>query len=101
MSNTLTQEQIEGNKLIAEFMEKRYFAGERLLKYHSSWDWLMSACYKWDNLTDAEIKEGTFYEYERLCDLLDAKVTLYEIFPVWEQLVENIKWYNANKLNQP
>jgi hypothetical protein len=109
----------EGNKLIAEFMGGKvsYFSvtnfphykglthGRNILfedlKYHSSWDWLMPACHKWDSLTDAEIIEGTWYQYEDLCEILDAKVSLYEILPVWEQLVKNIEWYNQSKTPQP
>ena len=96
-----------GNKLIAEFMGLKIgnawqvwnsmadYSKDADFEYHSSWDWLMPACHKWDRLTDAEIKEGTWPEYERLCDLLDTKVALYEIQPVWNQLVENLQWYNS------
>ena len=110
------KEQIEGNKLIAEFMGfkpmfiksllgKRYevidFEHGRIKVenldvdcfYHTSWDWLMPACHKWDNLNMYD-KEGYEYEYLILCDTLDAKVSMYEIGPVWQQLVENIQWYN-------
>jgi hypothetical protein len=108
MDKQLTIE--EGNLLIAEFLgyqwpSTTYYTEEEAkslrqyeiknLKYHSDWNWLMPACHKWDCLTDAEIKEGTWPEYERLCDLLDRKVALYEIQPVWNQLVENLQWYNS------
>ena len=112
MDKQLTIE--EGNKIIAEFMGavpckvwlksigdedgyecEKYKLPTSELEYHSSWDWLMPACHKWDCLTDAEIKEGTWPKYERLCDLLDRKVALYEIQPVWNQLVENLQWYNS------
>ena len=108
MDKQLTIE--EGNRLISEFMgetirkdgklslrDKEPLTGNCIVdaKYHSSWDWLMPACHKWDCLTDAEIKEGTWPKYERLCDLLDRKVALYEIQPVWNQLVKNIQWYNS------
>jgi hypothetical protein len=73
---------------------------ENYPRYNSSWDWLMPACHKWDSLTDADIIEGTWYQYEELCEILDAKVSLYEILPVWEQLVKNIEWYNQSKNTQ-
>lgn len=104
MEQSLTNE-VEGNKLIAKFMgrergyESTYEIFYANLQYHSSWDWLMPVCYKWDNvfeecLVDSDISK----EYEGLCDLLDEAVTLYKILPVFKQLVENIKWYN-NQVN--
>ena len=111
----MTQEQIEGNKLIAEFMGKSIYPvggtkeykkwkGEFCdyslfqIEYHSSWDWLMPACYKWDNLfKETPLEYPKAMEYEELCDALDNAVSRYEIMPVFSQLVENIKWYNQNK----
>ncbi len=64
------------------------------LKFHSSFNELMQACKKWDDLDNVLSKHR--HKYEELCDLLDNKVTLYEVYPVFEQLVENINWYNEN-----
>jgi hypothetical protein len=111
----------EGNKLIAEFdgwtienrdefnrPSKLPFARKATpytilllenLKYHSSWDWLIPACHKWDEL-EGFVRGEESDQYENLCDFLDSKVTLYEILPVWEQLVKAIEWYNQSKNTQ-
>jgi hypothetical protein len=76
------------------------------LDFHSSWDSLMFACKKWDELDVNIYKRPNLKqlkinnEYIELCERLDHFVTLYEILPVWEQLVENIEWYNKLKLNE-
>lgn len=72
-----------------------YYPHDKPKEFHNDWNALMPACYKWDKLTDEILADGIWYEYERLCDLLDTKVTLYEILPVWQQLVENIEWLNS------
>lgn len=61
-------------------------------KYHSSWDQLIPACQKWDTL---KINAKNQLKYEKLSDVLDNAVTCYDILPVFEQLVNNIKWYNG------
>lgn len=61
------------------------------LKYHSSWDWLMPACFKFDTL---EITGRKRRIYESHCDVIDAAVSRYEIIPVFEALVDGITWYN-------
>jgi hypothetical protein len=120
----MTQKQIlEGNKLIAKFMRIKFFRrpkfaqfilgdidelkwkdsnGELIsinnLKYHSSWDWLIPACQKWDNLMHTNSKligSKLIITYLKKCDTLDNIVACYEILPVFEQLVKNIKWYNG------
>ena len=58
------------------------------LEFYGLWDWLIPACYKWDNLNLTSI------EYSIHSDMLDIAVSCYEIIPVFEQLVKNIKWYN-------
>jgi hypothetical protein len=130
----MTQEILEGDILIAEFMERRFkpYSGNKSFdidfafysecmqwiidslledeytpqlgwnldcgKYHSSWDWLMPACYKWDNLfVETAMEYPKAMEYEKLCDEIDNAVSRYEILPVFNQLVENIKWFNQNK----
>jgi|ERR1035437_6013415 hypothetical protein len=97
----MKKEIIEGNILIKEFIGKE-IRGQfgRILSveeyaYNYKWDWLMPACYKWDSIYT--IQEGSLSKrYEELCDALDKVVSCYEILPVWQQLVENIKWYNLN-----
>ena len=105
----MTQEEIEGNKLIAEFKctksfdtyydsEGKYHFEILDSQYHSSWDWIMPACYKWDNLFfDVALEYKLAQEYELRCDALDNAITKYEILPAFKQLVENIKWFNQNK----
>lgn len=61
------------------------------LLFHSSWDWLMSACKKWDNIDNIYCE---YTDYVKLCNDLDNLVSLYEIQPVFDHLVECIKWYN-------
>jgi hypothetical protein len=98
----------EGNELIATFdgyiqdlnvKDKPYWHPGRNLtqytypdgfKYHSSWDWLMPSCKKFDSLNLLDV------EYERLCDDIDNAVACYEIKPAWRNLVKAIQWYNTN-----
>ena len=64
-------------------------------KFDSSWNWIMPACAKWDKLFDG--KAEVPYKYCQLSDYLDLEVALYEINGIFEQLVENVKWYNEFK----
>ena len=66
------------------------------LKYNLSWDELIPACKKWDKLNPISTPD-----YIKLCDLLDNLVSMYEINPVFSQLVKNIKWHNKNIINKP
>lgn len=105
-----SKEILEGNKIIAEFMGETVLPikecdlfpliqgedGLRQTKYHTSWDWLMPACYKWENLQDF-YKTNKASEYRKLSGILGGIVYEYVIEPVYIQLVENIKWYNQTK----
>lgn len=69
------------------------------MQFHEDWSWLMPVCKKWDDLSEKE--NSIFFEYNefktqyiKLSDKLDDLVTCYDITPVFNQLVENIKWYN-------
>ncbi len=116
MSN---EKNIEGNKLIAKFADAempsyskdgngnitscslRYnnvrvdyignsaFGGT--FKFHSSWDWLIPICKKWEEI---DISEELEIEYTELSEKLALNVSIYNIEISFEQLVENIKWYN-------
>jgi hypothetical protein len=121
----MTDEEIlEGNKLIAEFIGwKEYqdslnsnkgrivmeFPGKKsvfldMMKYHSSWDWLMPVVEKiekngaivemWGSL-GWNCRIWVMENGEKKVNLLDGdKETLIEAaFPV---VVEFIKWYNQN-----
>lgn len=111
-----TEEIIEGNKLIAEFMypkaKEEYASGEiditdgiykksilifgniDLMKYNSSWDWLipvinkitaMSEYFKYKDYTSSMVSEGGIY--------INTKF----IENTWGEVVEFIKYYNENK----
>jgi len=117
----MTQEQIEGNKIIAEFMEgslvkdhsildddkgatwmrlKRYEVGKfgyyeiNDLKFHSSFDWLMPVVEKIGKLSPFTI-------YEKGMRISDAGVVckLYDslIENIWNAVILYIKFYNQNK----
>jgi hypothetical protein len=90
------QEILEGNRLIAEFMEvDRFEAGSWQLyiqmtngSYHSSWDWLMPVIIKIrELLCEAEFTNRLGYDLHYTQD----------IKKIWNSCVLFIKWYNQNK----
>lgn len=88
----------EGNKLIALFSKNDAINSPHLtpasdLKYHTSWNWLMPVCKKFDTLYVRPESSSWLGYYENLCDKLDGAVTLYEITPVWETIIECMIWY--------
>jgi hypothetical protein len=107
----MTQQELEGNKLIAEFMggtlvgcanseykevyqfetDITYFAGKKwpapVLAYHSSWDWLMPVVEMIKNIVC-----NSEFIYRIGNDLLTI-----DIDKVFKRVVEFIKWYNQNK----
>jgi len=116
------KEILKGNKLIAQFMcdwskednnwvftspiteqgiiwyKEVIKNSENNLKYHSSWNYIMPAYYKWDNFYSLDNKIfGHYSGYEYLCDELDNAVTRYDIEDIFKQLVINIEWYNIVK----
>ena len=113
MSNTINEEIVEGNKLIAEFMGlisnkwdggKTYAIGKIKIidgnkyaedwttpKYHSSWDWLMPVVEKinkshFDNMRGVELIM-TIHKYVSNVNILDTH----------KYVVKFIKWYNQQK----
>jgi len=98
------QEIIEGNKLIAEFMEYKipkqthnldwidYGGMFQPMKFHSSWDWLVPVIQKIFSLPFIE---------DSIMILKWADVNLAwsrkEIGEIWESCVRFIKWYNTQK----
>lgn len=95
---------IEGNKLIAEFMEWEIsgpgFASGYVnphntychfedLKFHSSWDWLMPVVEKC--LTISVESE----EYEIHYAFIHDALWSINIKSVFDEVVEFIKWYNS------
>ena len=102
----LSDKQIQGNKIIALFMELEtpdgvYFEyllkdGNRsklthflLLEYHLSWDWLMPVCSKIDTVCGIDLHEWDQFINESL----ESK----NINIVFSAVVEFIEWYNQNK----
>lgn len=110
----MTKEEIkEGNMLIAQFdgwahtkppkkgkgywthIQRGYTHWDlSAMKYHSSWDWLMRACKKWDSLNIKNKK------YVDLCENLDHLVTLYDIEEPFKHFVKCVKWYNTQPLTK-
>ncbi len=99
----MTYDEIQyGEKLIAKFVNfEIYLDGRKIFldefdhyKFHLSWDWLMQACYKWDNMV---LDETHMTKYIELCDELDNVVALYEIQPAFETLVKCLTYYNTVK----
>lgn len=113
---------LEGNKIIAEFMgwelkKRETWIGKKLeydlyewhipednvffptyhlwktLNFHSSWDWLMPAVKKWNDLVISKrngVSEGwTKWQYKTVMLRTDIK-------PVFKDLAEAIQWYNNN-----
>ncbi len=92
------KEIIEGNKLIAEFMEVKigvdtymYRPGvtdllrEDHLSYHSSWGWLMPVAKK--------IQKLEIEEFKRKKPVMNALFDI-QIETLWDYTIEFIKWYN-------
>lgn len=111
----MTSEQLEGNKIIIEFMGfvvkdfgaagLRYNVPEsndkyydwlvvKNCQYHSSWDWLMAACEKFDNLQI--FNPENWQPYANRCNRIDDAVIIYDINETFRELVQGIKWYNQN-----
>lgn len=98
------KEIIAGEKLIAYFVMGAKCLPVGItkaedLKYHSDWNWLMVACSKWDWLYMKEIGLMNEKEYIRKSNSLAHSLCFYEPILVFEQLVDNIKWYNNFKKN--
>jgi len=98
----------EGNKLIAEFMGivpivetngivyKDTNTGHiMLIKYHSSWDWLMPVVEKIEKTTQCDIiihaKNVVDASYNSQTQLYYAGSLLQN---AWQAVVEFIEWYN-------
>lgn len=106
----MTQEQIEGNKLIAEFMgrNKAFDPRDKIYQYHSSWDWLMPVVEKIETIRNKNgdyifsIDTGRDYCLIYHNDFIQRTISVKsfsgsKIKSVWLAVVEFIKWYNSNK----
>ena len=127
------QEILEGNRLIADFMQVDYSGKEQImwrpgayipftekcLRYHSSWDWLMSVVNKIENIGSIVEIHGTRHALEKInlhsCRIhysifntvtdkyvadeivlfrYNTKFNISKINCVYEAVVEFIKWHN-------
>ncbi len=113
-----TEEIIEGNKLIAEFMGYKFTAGDCVIddvrattmpisdwgKYHSSWNWLMTVVEKIESISDNPCIQFEIMICMNVCqiqseeeiDIANVDSTT-KIKAVWLAVIEFIKWYNKNK----
>lgn len=117
----MSNEVIEGNKLIAEFMglkigdawqvwnKKADYTNRTEFEYHTSWDWLMPVVEKANNICSKNGNELSNHsrDQQHLEDPLDNprhwKSWSYHYIHlstnrerVWQSVVEFIKWYNQN-----
>lgn len=106
------QEILEGNRLIAEFMNftfEPWYGEDRLgdnktdteycydedgnvidkLFYNSSWDWLMSVVSKCLTINEKELDEWEYYYTQ-----IDDSFFVVEITETYAKVVNFIKWYN-------
>lgn len=123
---------IENNKLIAEFMGAKYeinnsklpinklwlpmhgickyntieLGSGKVLKYHSSWDWLMPVVQKINIIDDyrfsiqIDTMDTTILDGKNNAIIFksDCKWNPNELInSVYEAIIEFIKWYNKNK----
>lgn len=107
----------ESNKLIAEFtggqfnskgdkfthpMVSDIFAPAEWIKYHSSWDWLMTVVEKIESLGFDSRIHGNNSDGGFVCDFIDIENNeascevsyLSKIDAVYSAVIEFIKWHN-------
>ena len=103
-----SNEIIEGNKMIAEFMEFPVFMihdeliwydhdGAREVKYPTSWDWIMPVCYKIQNKKYHILVDDSITPYINACKLFKNGLIRANIDVVYSGVIKFIKWYNTQK----
>jgi hypothetical protein len=108
-----TEEIIENNKLIAEFMNLDVgFAdtncpmvvGEKnmwtAILYHKSWDWLMPVVEKIESITkttNQHLFKKLLHYSRNQYTIFDLKLTESLIDKTYKYCIAFIKWYNENK----
>lgn len=109
---------IEGNKLIAEFMgidfitkNSRYrvtgndFTEPHNSRFHSSWDWLMPVVEKITNILKEKqhVPIGSLeydkydQQWKRLFNYQSYNFFQADIIPIYNAMLDFIKWYNSQK----
>ena len=69
-----SKEIVEGNRLIAEFMEGKIPGWPSDLKYHSSWDWIMPVIYKIESIYDNFHGYFGIYIHSNCCTIQGTKL---------------------------
>ncbi len=65
------------------------------LKFNEDWNWLIAACYKFDNLNRDDYPKELHEAKQEAHNHLDQAMCLYEIFTVFDTLVKAIQWHNS------
>lgn len=114
----MTQKEVDGNKLIVEFMGytiknanewynyeqawlpdgKTHYPTE-LLKFHKSWDWLMPVVNKIRSLYNSAEIDICYYAEDIISKIAEGCVEA-NFLQVYESVIEFIIHYNKIKINE-
>lgn len=98
---------VSGNRILGEFMGKSFsmshisdykgVSDEALpsMKYHSNWNWLMPAWYRFVDLRFADVMHQ--FKHSELKTIVGYAILYGDIDLAFTNLVEAIKWYNSTK----
>ena len=91
-------EKIMGYGSVPEGKIKHYEGTPDMMKYHSSWDWLMPV-YAKIRQVKIEDDHGVSAKIESVFKYVDFAFETDSILSLWKVIVEYLKWYNQNKNN--